>query len=239
MHKTGFITSPKAKAKSVYTRQISVEKHKTDVSNLVKSLTDNKAIQPIRQLVEDPQNPLDWGLKYEDSARKAYYQTEGRKYHQLSLVSKGFLISKQRPFLGGSPDNITKCKCKPACKSVVVEYKCPWSHKDLDTKDSFLQPEIGGVWENDKFSLKSTSRYYYQIQSLMLVTELEECHLVVWTHKGIFCHHVFYVLSFIEKNCLKLEAFWVAYVVPNMMEKLQCHISKSSDKFNNFFMNYL
>ena len=119
-HKTGFVTA--SKVKSVYTRQISVEKHKTDVSLLVKSLISNKATQPIRQVPKDPKNSLDWGLKHESSARKAYYATEGQKHHQFSLLSKGLIISKEKPYLGASPDNITTCKCKPPCKSVVVEY---------------------------------------------------------------------------------------------------------------------
>ncbi len=104
IHKTGFVTA--SKVKSVYTKQISVEKHKTDVSLLVKSLTSNKASQPIRQVPKDPNNSLDWGLKHESSARKANYRTEGQKHHQFSLLSKGLMISKQKPFLGASPDNI-------------------------------------------------------------------------------------------------------------------------------------
>ena len=81
----------------------------------------------------------------------AYYLTEGRKHRQLSLVSKGLIISKQKPFIGASPDNVTKCKCKPLCDSVVVEFKCPWSHKDLDPKEAFLKPEIGGMLDDKSF----------------------------------------------------------------------------------------
>ena len=129
VHKRGFVTA--SKCKSVYTRQVSVEKHITDTSALVNSLTKRK-LYPIRKIIEDPKTPLDWGLKYEDSARKAYYNLQANKHHQLSLVSQGFMISKTKPYLGASPDNLTSCKCKQPCKSVVVEYKCPWSHPDMD-----------------------------------------------------------------------------------------------------------
>ena len=222
IHKTGFITA--SKVKSVYTRQISVEKHKTDVSLLVKSLTSNKASQPIRQVPKDPNNSLDWGLKHESSARKAYYRTEGQKHHQFSLLSKGLMISKQKPFLGASPDNIATCKCKPPCKSVVVEYKCPWLHKDLEPKQAFLKPEIGGMHVNGVFSLNPSSTYYYQVQTLMFVTELENCHFVVWTNKGIFCHVVSVDSTFVEKIYPKVNMFWVTYVVPEMMKKLECQV---------------
>jgi hypothetical protein len=222
VHKTGFITA--SKVKSVYTRQISVEKHKTDVSLLVKSLTSNKASQPIRQVPKDPKNSLDWGLKHESSARDAYYRTEGQKHHQFSLLSKGLMICGEKPFLGASPDNITSCKRKPPCKSVVVEYKFPWLHKNLEPKEAFLKPEIGGIHDNGIFSLNPSSGYYYQVQTLMLVTQLENCHFVVWTNKGIFCHVVPIDPTFAKKVYPKVHMFWMTYVVPEMMNKLECQI---------------
>ena len=134
------------------------------------------------------------------------------------------MISKQKPFLGASPDNIATCKCKPPCKSVVVEYKCPWLHKDLEPKQAFLKPEIGGMHVNGVFSINPSSRYYYQVQTQMFVTELENCHFVVWTNKGIFCHVVSVDSTFVEKIYPKVNMFWVTYVVPEMMKKLECQV---------------
>ncbi len=224
-HKRGFITA--SKAKNVYTRQISVEKHETDVSSLVKLLTEQKDVAIRQHIVDNPKNPLDWGLKHEESARKAYYRLQASKHKQLSLISKGFMISKTMPFLGAGPDNITSCKCTPECDSVAVEYKCPWSHKDLDPKEAFLKPEIGGAWQDDKFFLQEKSRYFYQIQVQMHVAGLEKCDLVVWTNKGIFCHQVSYAPLFIEKICVKLKRFWLTKVVPHMLESF-CSSSKLS-----------
>ncbi len=76
-----------------------------------------------------------------------------------------------------SPDSITSCKCTPQCDSVAVQYKCPWSHKDLDPKGAFLQPEIGGAWQNEKFFLQEKSRYFYQIQVQMHVAATR-CHML-------------------------------------------------------------
>ena len=72
----------------MYTRQISVEKHhETDVSTLVKSIADNKVPYPIKQhLAEDPKNPMEWGPKHEDSARKAYYKIEESQHRQLGYL---------------------------------------------------------------------------------------------------------------------------------------------------------
>jgi hypothetical protein len=74
----------------------------------------------------------------------------------------------------------------------------------MDPKEAFLTPEIGGMWENDKFSLQEYSKYFFQIQILMHVTELAECDLVVWTQKGIFCHRMSYDPLFVQKICVNV-----------------------------------
>ena len=45
-------------------------------------------------------------LKQKESARKAYYRLEASKHNQLNLISNGPMISKTKPFLGASRDNI-------------------------------------------------------------------------------------------------------------------------------------
>ena len=59
VHKRGFITA--SKSKSVYTRQICVEKHETDVSIIMKSLTETKSYNIKQHVPEDPKNPLETG----------------------------------------------------------------------------------------------------------------------------------------------------------------------------------
>ena len=45
-------------------------------------------------------------LKQKESARKVYYRLESSKHNQLNLISNGLMISKTKPFLGASRDNI-------------------------------------------------------------------------------------------------------------------------------------
>ena len=47
--------------------------------------------------------------------------------------------------IGASVDNIRTCKCNVDCQDIVVEYKCPWKHRDQPPKEAFLTPEIGGT----------------------------------------------------------------------------------------------
>ena len=125
-HKTGFITS--SNAHRILTMQNSIDKGlKKDPSSLVECLTSMKC--PFKFSVpDDPQTPRQWGLRHEGSARQSYLKVECKKHHKLTLVSKGFLNSKSRPFIGASVDNIRLCSCATNCPHIVVEYKCPMKH---------------------------------------------------------------------------------------------------------------
>ncbi|XP_028410221.1 uncharacterized protein LOC114532826, partial [Dendronephthya gigantea] len=182
--KAGFISA--SKVKRVVTRQATIEKNrpkKTDVSCLVNMITNPK-VPPNIVLPQQPHNSLTWGLVHETSARDAYLRVERHKHHNIKLVSKGFLISKKRKFLGASLDNIKTCQCSSNCPDVVVEYKCPWKHKDMHPKKAFLTPEIGGIEKDKTFCLTKSSAYYHQIQAQMFVSELFHCDFVVWTSQG-------------------------------------------------------
>ena len=109
----------------------------------------------------EPQNARKWGLIHEESARKAYRRVASHTHHKLELISKGFLISKLKPFLGASLDNIQKFQCSDGCPDTVTELKCPWKHRDLDPKEAFLTPEIGGIQNENELALKSTTKYFF------------------------------------------------------------------------------
>ena len=86
---------------------------KKDVKKLVEGIVLPKSPHSCGQNQEvEPQNPREWGLFHEESVRRAYQQVVGHPHRKLKLVSKGFLISKSKPFLGASEDNIQKCTLK-------------------------------------------------------------------------------------------------------------------------------
>ena len=220
LHKAGFITA--SKCQRVFTRQETLDKNKEeDVSKLVEviALAKTPHTHPQQQEME-PQNAREWGLFHEESARKAYQRVASHIHHKLELVSKGFLISKSKPFLGASVDNIQQCQCSDGCPNKVVEYKCPWKHRDLHPKEAFLTPEIGGIKNGEEFALKPTSQYYFQLQLQMFVSELAFNVLVVWTTKGIFTVEVPYNPSFMLNVCAKLEKFWKSQVLPFLMAEI-------------------
>lgn len=221
LHKVGFISA--SLCHRVYTRQISLEKNPTEnVTKLVNTITARKpsVLQP-NTIETDPRNAREWGLVHEESARKAYHSVASHIHYKLELLPAGFLISKDKPFLGASLDNIQKCQCINGCPHSVVEYKCPWKHKDLPPKEAFLTPEVGGVETKNGFSLKTMSSYYYQVQLQMSVSKLSLCNFVVWTKQGIHTVQVKFDFDFMSKVCERLENFWVHHVLPSMVLELQ------------------
>ena len=156
----------------------------------------------------------------EDSARKGYFKVESKKHNKLSLISKGLLISKSKPMLGASVDNIRTCRCNEGCEDVVVEYKCSWKHRNITAKEAFVTPEIGGKVEDSIFTLKTTASYYFQVQHQMFVCELKLCDFVVWTEKGLFVVPVAYNEEFVLNMCQKVECFWLNHVLPVMVNEI-------------------
>jgi hypothetical protein len=71
--------------------------------------------------------------------------------------------------IGASVDNIRTCSCNEDCENVVVEYKCPWKHRNITAKEAFVTPEIDGKVEDNIFSLRTTASYYFQVQLQMFV----------------------------------------------------------------------
>ena len=222
-NKAGFITA--SKCKKVYTRQKTLEKHLNknhDVSCLVNEIVHAKKVSHIHmQVNHEPCTQREWGLTHEDSAHNAYFRVERHKHHKIQLEPHRLLISNKKPFLGASLDNIRQCQCSDHCPPVIVEYKCPWKHRDLQPKEAFLTKEIGGVKVGEDFKLLQKSQYYFQVQLQMFVANIFLCDLVVWTNKGIFtCIKVKFNANFFEKVLEKLETFWKKYVLSYMIFQL-------------------
>jgi hypothetical protein len=222
-NKAGFITA--SKCKKVYTPQKTLEKHLNknhDVSCLVNEIVHAKKVSHIHmQVNHEPCTQREWGLTHEDSAHNAYFRVERHKHHKIQLEPHGLLISNKKPFLGASLDNIRRSQCSDHCPPVIVEYKCPWKHRDLQPKEAFLTKEIGGVKVGEDFKLLQKSQYYFQVQLQMFVANIFLCDLVVRTNKGIFtCIKVKFNANFFEKVLEKLETFWKKYVLSYMIFQL-------------------
>ncbi|CAB4005783.1 Carboxypeptidase D [Paramuricea clavata] len=215
LHKVGFISA--SKCKTVFTRQTTLNKgNSQETTALAKSIVSKPSYNMSSKKTHEPDNPRDWGLVKEE-ARKYYMYFAGRQHHKIHLERKGFQISKKKPFLGASVDNIRSCKCSTDCGITVVEYKCPWVHRNSDPKEAFLSKEIGGIFTGDSYHLQNKSKYYYQVQMQLFVVCAKFCDFVVWTTKGIHIISIPFESSFMSSVCINLEKFWVTQVVPLLL----------------------
>ncbi len=180
----------------------------------------NPSRKPQISKKQEPQNAREWGLLHEESARSAYFRVERHKHHKIRLEPKGLLISNKKPFVGASLDNIRRCRCSTNCPPVVVEYKRPWKHRDLDPKEAFLTQEIGGLKKDQTDLLSTSSQYFYQVQLQMFVANLMQCDFVVWTRKGIHTVQLPFNKRFFQQVCGKLAKFWKTNILPLLVSKL-------------------
>lgn len=191
-----------------YIWQITLDKNNdSPPTALAKSVVTSKPFRT-KVIPDEPQNPRNWGLKHENSARDAYLGVQNHLPHKVKLISRGFLISSVKPFMGAIIDS-RSCECASECKPVIVEYKCPMLHRDLDPKEAFLTAEIGGCMVVNKLQVKQKAKYFYQVQMQMFVLGLEACDFVVCTRKGIKCVEILFDPQFMLDVSMQLERLWI------------------------------
>lgn len=80
-------------------------------------------------------------------------------------------------FLGATPDMLIECKCRDVG---VVDVKCPWKVKDTNLSH-LLNDAKRCVRESDgALEIKTTHRYYYQVQAQMFVWKTDYADFILW-----------------------------------------------------------
>ena len=67
-----------------------------------------------------------------------------------------------------------------------VEVKCPATKASLTTDESCQDPTVCLEKIGDEIKLKTTQRYYMQVQMQIFVTNADFCDFVMWTTKDMF-----------------------------------------------------
>ena len=98
-----------------------------------------------------------------------YFNEMQKQHTEFECVTSGLVISENYPFIVATPDDFRHCAC---CGEGVVEIKCPYCTSKADPESAaFLKDGL----------LLSSYQYYYQIQTQMLVCEMEFGDLIVCT----------------------------------------------------------
>ena len=100
----------------------------------------------------------------------------------------------------------------------MVEFKCPFNGKDLDPKNAFLLPSVGGVKDKDgNFSLDNKHLHYFQVQTYMAVSGYNTCEFVTYTSKGIHVVKVNFNADFWKTVVTKVNKFYCKQIVPSSL----------------------
>ena len=120
--------------------------------------------------------------------------------------------------MGASPDSKIECAC---CGKGVVEVKCPYTLKDktilekCKTDTNFCLTMVG-----DKFTLKKTHQYYYQVQAQIFLCNVSYCDFVLYSpHEATFMERILPDDAFWVTNVEKAEQFFNRCVLPEILGK--------------------
>ena len=152
---------------------------------------------------------VEWGKKKENIARKLYCKHEEKFHTQFTCTTSGFVMQPGIHEFGASPDGLVSCSC---CGDGCVEIKCPFLCRNSDViKVDYLEVH-GSV-----LALKSSHRYYFQIQLQMFVTGCEYCDFVVWTPKVLHAERIVKDVMFCKQVILKCKPFFYKCILPEVI----------------------
>lgn len=164
---------------------------------------------------------LNWGLRCEPIARKAYQDTVQRSllHSNVSIVESGLCVSNTEPYLRASPDGIVSCACHS--DKWLLEIKCPWTARNLDPIEAIETGRVKYVHKmGDTYCLMPCDPmgYYEQVQGTMAVTGLTRCDFVLWTLRGTLVIHVPFDLEFWQMSAKpRLIHFFTNFVVAEIL----------------------
>ena len=201
-HRKGRVTGTKA-------HDVLVRRQTTNPDNLVKRIVGYNTFD----ISSKP--AVKYGTDNEAKARDIYSAQQGHQHQNFTCRQSGFMVDSRNPFIGASADGVIGCDC---CGGGVLEIKCPFTHKNqtaheaANTDNSFcLKPDL---------TLKTSHRYYTQIQLQMYVNQVKYCDFVVFTQPGEPCLHINripYNAAFCKQLVDLCSSHWKAFVLPELV----------------------
>ena len=119
----------------------------------------------------------------------------------------------------GSPDGIRGCCC---CEDTLVEFKCPYTGRDMDPKSAFLLDTVGGAINKAGFPyIRKNHIHYFQVQTGMAVCGLKQCDFVVFTNMGIFLAKVEFDEEFWKGTISTVKLFYTKKIIPALLLQIK------------------
>ncbi|KAK3584344.1 hypothetical protein CHS0354_006335 [Potamilus streckersoni] len=177
------------------------------------SSIDKPSISTIRDMcypVRFSNKATRWGCQHEKDALNAYRSKLGPIHDTLTVVECGLIINPECPHIGASPDALVSCNC---CGEGTVEVKCPYC-----IRDTGIQNENVSYLDKDN-RLKTSHKYYYQVQTQIFLSEKKYCDFVIWTNKDISVERILPNPELWQDIKTK-STFFVHVILPELTGKL-------------------
>lgn len=160
-----------------------------------------------------------WGINHEHIAVGDYQRFMSENHDSFQVNEVGFVISKNWPCLGASPDRLVFCEC---CLGGCLEIKCPYllytnNYTDINEYVSLKSSCL--IKENDKVTLKKSHSYYYQVQMQIFVTKLKYCDFVIWSPNIFFKERILPDFEFFENEIQIALTFHAEVIMPELLGK--------------------
>lgn len=158
------------------------------------------------------------GLSHEEIAIEEYKKQRHLTIQILMSKKQFFKILLKLLIMGASPDGIVSCDC---CWIKSFEIKCPYRLKDgMDLKE-FVR--LGNCFlyadSEEKFHLKESHEYYFQIQLQMFVSQTQFCDFIVWSKRYRHIERIYINECFLEQNLKKAVVYHKKSIVPELLAK--------------------
>ena len=197
-----------SKAHDVKTRMLTIKnKGEADFSSVFARVLGEK-------LVNARLPAIKYCLAMEEDATAKFFENFAREHKSVTLKECGLFLSKELPFIGGSPDRIVYCDC---CGKSCLEVKCPFSIAHTSPTDPDAKPD-----ENDDDSgsnnlcLRRNHKYFTQCQVQMAATKSKQCYFFVWTSHGKFTEKVNFDQEFWKNTKDFLNEFYTNFYIPHV-----------------------
>ena len=160
------------------------------------------------------------GCRYEEFAIKAYEANMKSIHKNFSLTRCGLFINKEHPFLHATPDFLTQCDC---CGLGCGEVKNPLTLENGDFEKYATHKHSCLEKKDDKFALKRTHDYYYQVQQQLFTlperkhNDFVVCGVDAAGNTHLFTEHILPDTQHWDKVVPKLELFWRLCILPEIL----------------------
>ena len=169
------------------------------------------------------------GQRFEEKACKLALLHLEKSHNEMISTNCGSYLSIDYPFLSSSPDRILSCKC---CGNSVLEVKNPFVGRSLSILDFSKSKQSCLEIVDNKFFLKRTHQYYYQVQFQMFTVGVNQGFFCIRTsHKdGLFVEKIVRNDAFINDVICKCKTFFNLVLLRDMyLMYSKCNKSVTSE----------